>query len=131
MDNVNDAKRLVLLLLRSYGRPMERRALYAHVYELSKELSLDLGFSGKYPYSRLLDQELSRMVEEGLIKRLYVVGPRFAELYREYFELTEKGEEFVEEIGDPELERAVESYASRVFARQGEQTGTPSPDQAS
>ncbi len=114
-------RKLVLLLLKSYGRPMERRAIHSHLYELSRALKSDLGFHERYAFSPLVERELDRMIAEGLLKRLYVVGPRFTELYREYLKLTEKGEEAAGQIEDRELGQLVADLLSRHAQKKGEE----------
>lgn len=117
------SKRLVLLLLKNYGRPMERRRIHYHVHSLAQKLNLDLKFHSKYPYSPALDQELDEMIDSGVLKRLYVVGPRFTELYREYISLTDRGRKLTDELSDPPLEEAVREYVTKLSAGQGGQSG--------
>lgn len=86
-----DTRYLVLALVKSYGKPMERRMIQAHAYKLAQKLGLKLRFFGDQPFSPELEREIENMVAEGLLKPLFLVGPSYTELYREYLVLTEKG----------------------------------------
>jgi len=112
---------LVLALVKSYGRPMERRAIHAYAQKLARKLGLKLRFFGDQPFSPELEREIESMVAEGLLKPLFLVGPSYTELYREYFVLTEKGLKALGEYARAsELESLVAEHLSQ--ARGGEQS---------
>ncbi|MEM4568451.1 MAG: hypothetical protein QXN73_02105 [Thermofilaceae archaeon] len=119
MEGLDSARRLVLLLMKNYGKPLERRAIHAILYAVSQSAGIDLGFRGKYPYSLLIDQQLSEMINEGLLRRLYIVGPHFMELYREYISLGEKGREIANSLNDPELEKVIREHLKQLDSKQG------------
>ncbi|MEM1667031.1 MAG: hypothetical protein QXM53_00020 [Thermofilaceae archaeon] len=119
MEGLDSARRLVLLLMKNYGKPMERRAIHAILYAVSQSAGIDLGFRGKYPYSLLIDLQLSEMINEGLLRRLYIVGPHFMELYREYISLGEKGREIANSLNDPELEKVIREHLKQLDSKQG------------
>ncbi|MEM1848326.1 MAG: hypothetical protein QW448_05225 [Thermofilaceae archaeon] len=119
VEGLDSARRLVLLLMKNYGKPMERRAIHAILYAVSQSAGIDLGFRGKYPYSLLIDQQLSEMINEGLLRRLYIVGPHFMELYREYISLGEKGREIANSLNDPELEKVIREHLKQLDSKQG------------
>lgn len=120
---VNNAKRLILLLLKNYNRPMERRMVHSLLHSVAQKLKTDLGFQGRYPYSPLIDRELTEMIGEGLLKRLYIVGPRYTELYREYVSLSEKGRELASQLNDPDLERMIREHLLQLSSKQGDEAG--------
>ncbi|MEM0225696.1 MAG: hypothetical protein QXP94_04395 [Thermofilaceae archaeon] len=119
VEGLDSARRLVLLLMKNYGKPLERRAIHAILYAVSQSAGIDLGFRGKYPYSLLIDQQLSEMINEGLLRRLYIVGPHFMELYREYISLGEKGREIANSLNDPELEKVIREHLKQLDSKQG------------
>ncbi|MEM0042600.1 MAG: hypothetical protein QW381_02370 [Thermofilaceae archaeon] len=119
VEGLDSARRLVLLLMKNYGKPLERRAIHAILYAVSQSSGIDLGFRGKYPYSLLIDQQLSEMINEGLLRRLYIVGPHFMELYREYISLGEKGREIANSLNDPELEKVIREHLKQLDSKQG------------
>ncbi|MEM1908508.1 MAG: hypothetical protein QXT79_03980 [Thermofilaceae archaeon] len=119
MEGLDSARRLVLLLMKNYGKPLERRAIHAILYAVSQSAGIDLGFRGKYPYSLLIDLQLSEMINEGLLRRLYIVGPHFMELYREYISLGEKGREIANSLNDPELEKVIREHLKQLDSKQG------------
>ncbi|MEM2410255.1 MAG: hypothetical protein QXF87_07035 [Thermofilaceae archaeon] len=119
VEGLDSARRLVLLLMKNYGKPMERRAIHAILYAVSQSVGIDLGFHGKYPYSLLIDQQLSEMINEGLLRRLYIVGPHFMELYREYISLGEKGRELANRLDEPELEKVIREHLKQLDSKQG------------
>ncbi|MEM1567544.1 MAG: hypothetical protein QXE91_03735 [Thermofilaceae archaeon] len=119
VEGLDSARRLVLLLMKNYGKPMERRAIHAILYAVSQSAGIDLGFRGKYPYSLLIDLQLSEMINEGLLRRLYIVGPHFMELYREYISLGEKGREIANSLNDPELEKVIREHLKQLDSKQG------------
>lgn len=118
-----NARYLVLALIKSYGKPMERRAIHAYAQKLARKLGLKLKlrFFGDQPFSPELDQEIRSMVAEGLLKPLFLVGPSYTELYREYLVLTEKGLEALEKYAKaPELESLIAESLSQA---KGEEQG--------
>ena len=116
-----NARYLVLALIKSYGKPMERRAIHAYAQKLARKLGLKLRFFGDQPFSPELDQEIRSMVAEGLLKPLFLVGPSYTELYREYLVLTEKGLEALEKYAKaPELESLIAESLSQA---KGEEQG--------
>ncbi|MEM1870199.1 MAG: hypothetical protein QW517_03705 [Thermofilaceae archaeon] len=119
VEGLDSARRLVLLLMKNYGKPLERRAIHAILYAVSQSAGIDLGFRGKYPYSLLIDLQLSEMINEGLLRRLYIVGPHFMELYREYISLGEKGREIANSLNDPELEKVIREHLKQLDSKQG------------
>lgn len=120
---LNSAKRLILLLLKNYGKPMERRMVHAVLHSLAQRLKADLGFQGKHSYSPLIDHQLSELIDEGLLRPLYIVGPRYMELYREYVSLSEKGRELANQLNEPELEKAIREHLLQLSAKQGGEAG--------
>lgn len=123
---LNSAKRLILLLLKSYGKPMERRMVHIVLHSVAQKLKADLGFQEKYPYSPLIDLQLSELIGEGLLRLLYIVGPRYAELYREYVSLSEKGKELANQLNEPELERVIRENLLQLGSKQGGEAGIES-----
>lgn len=89
-----DIESLVLLLLKNYGEPLEWGRLHACLRKASEELGLNLSFYGDY--SPELERKLERMVEKGLVKVLYVIGPHYMELYKRYLALTKDSEKHLE-----------------------------------
>lgn len=118
---VNNAKRLILLLLKNYNKPMERRMIHVLLHAMAEKLKTDLGFRGKYSYSPLIDRELTELISEGLLKRLYIVGPRYTELYREYVSLSEKGRELANQLNDPHLENVIKEHLLQLSLKQGDE----------
>lgn len=120
-----NARYLVLALLKSYKRPMERRAIHKYVHELAPKLGLELKFFGEQqPFSPELEREIKELVAEGLLKPLYLVGPLYTELYKEYYVITDKGLKALEGFSKAaELESLVAEYLSKGGGKQSAQQG--------
>lgn len=114
-----NVKHLVLLLLKSFGKPIERRMVHFHLHELATLLNVKLLFYGEQPFSPELEKELDAMINEGLIKQIFTIGPLFTELYREYLVSTDKGRKIAEELANTELEKVVGDYAASKATRGG------------
>jgi hypothetical protein len=112
-----NARYLVLALVKSYGKPVEKRAIHAHAQKLAPKLGLELRFFGEQPFSPELEREIESMVAEGWLKPLFLVGPSYTELYREYFVVTEKGAKKLKEFKKAsEIESIVSEYLAEARA---------------
>ncbi len=91
---------ILLRLLQIYGRAVSRRRLHELVYLLENKYGFDLGlkFYGNPPFSKELDDLVARLIEEDLIRVLYVVGENYLTLYKPYYKLSGKGLEEVKEL---------------------------------
>lgn len=124
VEENSSVKRLILLLLKNYARPMERRVIHMVLHTAAQSLETDLGFHGRYPYSTLVDRQLNEMISDGLLRQLYVVGPHFMELYKEYISLGEKGKELVDKLDEPELEKVIKESLRQLSLKQGGDVGS-------
>lgn len=116
---------LILLILKYKNKPTERRLLHKYLYHLtSNNLSLkeELIFFGSQPFSPLVDDRLKELVKEGLVKPLYIVGPSYTELYRDYYVLTEKGLKFLASQRQKlnEIEDLIKRYMEDMRSETGE-----------
>lgn len=121
---LDSAKRVVLLLLKNYGKPIERRVIHTILHAIADKVGTDLGFQGGYSYSPLVDRQLSEMISEGLLRRLYIVGPHFMELYKEYITLSEKGRELASRLDEPDLENVIREHLKQWNLKQGGEVGS-------
>ncbi|MCS7104699.1 MAG: hypothetical protein NZ954_03950 [Thermofilaceae archaeon] len=117
-ESVN-VKHLVLLLLKSFRKPIERRMVHFHLHELATLLNVKLLFYGEQPFSPELEKEIDAMIGEGLLKQIFTVGPLFTELYREYLVFTDKGRKIADELSHPELEKIIGDYVATKTTRGG------------
>jgi len=94
---MEDAARYLLLsLLKVHGGPLEKHALYRHLKAaLEKAGVKSLKFYGGTPYSPELEGLVEDLVSKGLVRRIYMVGPSYVELYREYLAITPEGEKLL------------------------------------
>ncbi|MEM1509429.1 MAG: hypothetical protein QW291_07205 [Thermofilaceae archaeon] len=120
-----DVDCLILLVLKYKSKPIERRLLHKYLYHLtSNNLNLKekLTFFGSQPFSLLVDDRLKELVKEGLVKPLYIVGPIYTELYRDYYVLTEKGSKFLASQRQrlSEVEDFVKQYMEDIESETGE-----------
>ncbi len=106
---------VVLRILHIYGRAVSRRRLHELIYLLENKYGVDLGlkFYGNPPFSKELDEVVSRLVEEELVRVLYVVGENYLTLYKPYYKLTEKGVEAAKEL-DKGLEEILAKLVEEV-----------------
>lgn len=116
---LDDTSYLLLVILKCYGRPMERLSLHKYLYRILERtgLKLDLKFYGKPPFSPQVEEKVEELANEGLLKKLYMVGPLYTELYREYLRLTEKGREVLDTAKPRGFEGEIEKYFEEVRAR--------------
>jgi len=116
---LDDTSYLLLVILKCYGRPMERLTLHRHLYRILERtgLKLDLKFYGKPPFSPQVEEKVEELINKGLLKRLYMVGPLYTELYREYVRLTEKGREVLDSVSPKGFEEEIEQYFEEVRAK--------------
>ncbi len=107
---------VVLALLKIYGRAVSRRRLHELVYLLENKYGVDLGvkFYGNPPLSKELDETVDKLVEEGLVKTLYVVGENYLTLYKPYYKLSEKGLEAASKKLDKSLEEKLVKLVEEV-----------------
>jgi len=124
---IDDTSYLVLLTLKYYGRPLDRRNLHVHLYKLIKKtgLNFDFKFYGKPPFSPDIERRVEELIEKGLVRRLFVVGPAYTTLYREYVKLSEEGKELLDSLPSKGFEEVVENYFEglRGRAKPGEESG--------
>lgn len=124
-----DIDYLILLALKYKNKPVERRLLHKWLYRLTSN-NLNLReklafFGGSQPFSPLVESRLKELVKEGFVKPLYIVGPLYTELYRDYYVLTEKGAELLSSQREKlkEIEDLIKRCAGDLEPETGEDVG--------
>lgn len=121
-----DIDYLILLTLKYKNKPVERRLLHKWLYRLTfNNLNLKeklAFFGGSQPFSPLVEGRLKELVKEGFVKPLYIIGPLYTELYREYYVLTGKGAELLASQREKlkEIEDLIKRYVGDLETEAGE-----------